>query len=89
MYHDSLESKGDTKEANKLQAEFTNTEYFMKVLIHTGITATAFYCNQAEVFNDYFSSGLGFQSWYLVEFSPPEYVLELMEQVCAKITNSH
>lgn len=35
MYHDSLESKGETKEANKLQAEFTNTEYFMKVLIHT------------------------------------------------------
>lgn len=89
MYHDSLESKGETKEANKLRAEFTNTEYFTEILIHTGITATAFYCNYAEVFNDYFSSGLGFQSWYLVEFGPPEQVLELMVPAYAKIADSH
>lgn len=41
----TFESKGETREANKLQAEFTYTEYFMEVLIRTGITATAFYCN--------------------------------------------
>lgn len=77
------------RQRKQINSELNSPTLNIEILIHTGITATAFYCNYAEVFNDYFSSGLGFQSWYLVEFGPPEHVLELMVPAYAKIADSH
>lgn len=58
----------------------------MKALIHTGITESLLF-NAIRL--RLFFKWPGFQPQYLVEFRPLEYVLNLLEPVSAKITNSH